>query len=251
MNKTTRTTLQASIRTMDTSVLVGEVVTALCEQCFEGSLATLANELCEAKDLLQDMVVYHRDMFAQLHLDCKKEKNSQIRFRMKWASNYSAFLLEEQYSLSVIDLVEDSHPELVKLRQAWLNFNKEHKAPVSASRPVMMALSTAMYNFLIEHVRSFQSSQSDTVETSTTSNEVFEEDGVYYWFGGGALCEMLHHLYDQICSAKNKNLMSIEISILQTANTKDKSDTPDYLNYQDCGYMYWYFFHLYNNWTPV
>ena len=85
----------------------------------------------------------------------------------------------------------------------------------------MMALSTTMYNSLLEHVRSFQSSQGDTVETSTTSNEVVEEDGMYYQFGGGALCEMLHRCYDQICSTKNKNLTSIEISILQAVNTKD------------------------------
>ena len=98
---------------MDTSVLVCEVVTAVHEQCFDGSLATLANELCEAKELLKEMVEYHRDMFTQLHSDCKKE-NSQIRFKMMWASYCSAFLLEEQYSLSSIDLVEDSHPELVE-----------------------------------------------------------------------------------------------------------------------------------------
>lgn len=61
---------------------------------------------------------------------------------------------------------------------------------------------------------------------------------MYYRFGGGALCEMLHRRYDQICSAKNKNLMSIEISILQAINTKDKSDIPGYLKYQDRGYMY-------------
>jgi len=159
-------------------------------------------------------------LFEELHLDCKKEKISQIRFKMMWTSYCSAFLLEEQYSLNAIDLIEENHPELVRLRQAWLDFCKEHKTPLPASIPVMMALSTAIYNSLIEHVRSFQSSQSDTVETSIASNEV-EEDGVYYRFGGGALCEMLHRRYDQIGSAKNKNLMSIEISILQAVNTEE------------------------------
>ena len=32
--------------------------------------------------------------------------------------------------------------------------------------------------------------------------------------------------------------MSIEISILQAINTKDKSDIPQYLQYQDHGFMY-------------
>ena len=32
--------------------------------------------------------------------------------------------------------------------------------------------------------------------------------------------------------------MSIEISLLQAINTKDKSDIPDYLQYRDRGFMY-------------
>ena len=32
--------------------------------------------------------------------------------------------------------------------------------------------------------------------------------------------------------------MSIEITLLQAINTKDKSDIPDYLKYQDHGFMY-------------
>ena len=167
-----------------------------------------------------------------------KEKNSQIQFQMQWYSYCSAFLLEEKYRLSTIDLEENDHPELAKLRQDWLDFCKEHKAPVPASRPAMMALSTAMYNSLLEHVSSFQLSQRDAVDTGTTGDEVIEEDGVYYRFGGGALCEMLHRRYDQIRNSTNKNLMSIEISLLQAINTKDKSDIPGYLKYQDRGFMY-------------
>ena len=82
MSKSTRKTLQASIRAMDMNVLVGEVVTALRKQCFDGSLATLVNKLCESKHLLQEMVDYHHNMFTQLYSDYKKEKNSQIRFKV-------------------------------------------------------------------------------------------------------------------------------------------------------------------------
>ena len=49
---------------------------------------------------------------------------------------------------------------------------------------------------------------------------------------------MLHRRYKQICCSSNKNLMSIEISILQAINSKDKSDIPQYLQYQDHGNMY-------------
>lgn len=76
------------------------------------------------------------------------------------------------------------------------------------------------------------------VEKGTANDGVVEEDGVYYRFGGGALCEMLHRHYNEVSNAKNKNVMSIEISILQAINTKDKSDIPDYLKYRDRGYMY-------------
>ena len=81
---------------------------------------------------------------------------------------------------------------------------------------------------------SFQASQSECAAASTVV-PTDEEDGVYYGFGGGALCEMLQHCYKQICCSSNKNLMSIEISILQAINTKDKSQ---YLHYQDHGFMY-------------
>ena len=35
-----------------------------------------------------------------------------------------------------------------------------------------------------------------------------------------------------------RHLLSIKISILQAINTRDKSDVPDYLQYQDRGFMY-------------
>ena len=101
----------------------------------------------------------------------------------------------------------------------------------------MMAFSSALYNSLLEHVSSFQASQSEGAAGSTVVHTA-EEDGVYYCFGGGALCEMLHRCYKQISCSSDKNLMSVEISILQAINTKDKSDVPQYLQYQDRGFMY-------------
>ena len=133
MNKKVRKSLQDSIKAIDTYVLVSEAVTALKEQCCDCSLATFTNELCEANELLKDLVDCHRDIFATLHADCKKEKNSQIQFQMKWYSHCSAFLLEEKYPLSTINLEEDSHPGLGKLRQACLTFvrsMRRHSLPV-------------------------------------------------------------------------------------------------------------------------
>lgn len=59
-----------------------------------------------------------------------------------------------------------------------------------------------------------------------------------YWFGRGALCEMLYRRYKHIRTTANKNLMSIKIHLLPAINTKYKSDIPDYLKYQDCGFLY-------------
>ena len=239
MNKKMRKTLESSQESIDTSVLVHEAV-ARIKQEFPDSdthLTSLVNGLCDAKQLLGELTEFHRDTFAALHVICKKEKNSQLQFQPRWYSYCSVFLLEEQYSLAAINLEEVAHPVLTKLRQKWLDFCKEHCTSVIASKPVMMAFSSALYNPLLEHVSSFQASQSECIATSTVV-PTDEEDGVYYRFGGAALCEMLHHRHKQICCSSNKNLMSIEISILQAINTKDKSDVPQYLQYQDRGFMY-------------
>ena len=236
MYKKMQETLQCSLELIDTNVLVLEAVAQVKEKFPDSDthLTSLVNGLCDVKQLLRELTEFHRDTFMALHVECKKEKNSQLQW---WYCYCSAFLLEEQYSLAAINLEEVAHPVLTKLRQKWLDFCKEHCTSVIASKPVMMAFSSALYNSLLEHVSSFQASQSECTAASTVV-PTDEEDGVYYRFGGGALCEMLHHRYKQICCSSNKNLMSIEISMLQAINTKDKSDVPQYLQYQDRGFMY-------------
>ena len=198
-------------------------------------------ELQKEQQLLQELVEYHRGTFVTLHCECKKEKNSQMRFQLRWLEYCSAFLLEEKYTLATIHLEET--PELTNLRQKWLDFLKEHTMSVLTCRPVMSSLSSAIYNTLLEHILSFQTQQSEA-GTSSVAPDI-EEEGVYYRFGGGALCEMLQWRYKQIKTSRNKNLMSIEISMLQAINTKDKSDIPGYLQYRDQGYMYFPHRYLY------
>lgn len=236
MNKKTRETLQDSIKSIDPAILMEEVTTALTEQFLDGHLITFVTDVCEAKQLLHNLVEYFRNTFATLHAECKKEKNSQMQFQLRWYSYCSAFLLEEKYTLSAINLEEAEHAVLVNLRQMWLEFCRERSTLMPERNSVMTTLSSAVYNSLLEHVASFQESQGDSTETPCSITP--EEDGVYYRFGGGTLCEMLHRRYKQIGSASNKNLMSIEISLLQAINTKDKSDIPDYLQYRDRGFMY-------------
>ena len=236
MNKKTRKSLQDSIKSINVSTLITEGTTALTEEYSESHLAAFADSVCESKQFLTEIVEYLCNTFATLHFECKQEKNSQMQFQLKWYSYCSALLLEEKHTLSAINLEEAKHPVLSSLRQEWLEFCREQAISVCERNSVMTTLSSAVYNSLLEHVASFQESQSGTANISC--NVPVEEDGVYYRFGGGTLCEMLHRRYKQIGSASNKNLMSIEITLLQAINTKDKSDIPNYLQYRDRGFMY-------------
>ena len=93
--------------------------------------------------------------------------------------------------MSAINLEEVKHPVLTNLRPVWLEFCREQSVSVQERNSVMTTLSSAVYHCLLDHVVSFQESQ--TVGSTEVSCSVPpEEDGVYYWFGGGALCEMLH-----------------------------------------------------------
>ena len=102
------------------------------------------------------------------------------------------------------------------------------------SNPLMIKLSSIVYNSLIEHV----ASKNKEGDTSTAMS--LDGDDVYYRFGGAALCEMLHLRYKQIKTAPldRKDHISQEITILQAINSKDKTAIPDYMKYRDFGYMY-------------
>ena len=70
--------------------------------------------------------------------------------------------------------------------------------------------------------------------------DAVEGDDVYLWFGGAALCDMLHLHYKQIksCVDSQRAKFLEEIMILQAINIKDKSKIPQYLRYRDRGFMY-------------
>ena len=72
------------------------------------------------------------------------------------------------------------------------------------------------------------------------SPTVQEGDDVYYRFGGTAISAMLHLRYKEIkaCRDDQRDLLSQEISILHSINSKNKTNIPQYLSYRDRGYMY-------------
>lgn len=100
----------------------------------------------------------------------------------------------------------------------------------------MITISSAIYNFLLEHVAHFWT---DT-EVTASSLTLGDSDDVHYRFGGATICDMLHLRYKQIksCKDEQRDVLSQEISVLQAMNTKDKTKIPGYLRYRDHGYMH-------------
>ena len=99
MNKKTREMLQDSLKSINSSVLVHEMIGRLRKEFKSDStyLTNLANKLCDGKLLFQELAEFHRDMFVTLHIQCKKEKNLQLQFQQKWLLYCSMFLLAEQH----------------------------------------------------------------------------------------------------------------------------------------------------------
>ena len=66
--------------------------------------------------------------------------------------------------------------------------------------------------------------------------------------GGELLASMLHCRYNGIrkCGDEKREIISLEIAVLQAINTRDKSSMPSYLKYRDKGYMYSPDVHLYH-----
>jgi len=105
----------------------------------------------------------------------------------------------------------------------------------------VLTVSSAIYHFLLDFIASFQNN-TPAIQLNSEVDATLEMDGddVYYRFGGAALSDMLHLQYKQIqtCRDDQRDVLSLEISILHCMNLKDKSQIPDYLKYRDRGYMY-------------
>ena len=119
MTKQIRYYLQTLLESIDSDVLVLEAVARVREELIDsdGRCTNLVNKLCDAKELLIELAEFHRDTFVALRIECKKQKNSQLKFQLRWYTYCSAFLLGEQYSLSDIHLNENDHPVLTELRR--------------------------------------------------------------------------------------------------------------------------------------
>ena len=91
------------------------------------------------------------------------------------------------------------------------------------SNAVMIAIHSAVYNFLTPKVAVAASSQ--TLNDSGKRREALvEPDNVYYRFGGAAIADMLHNHYKKIhtCSMKRRSDVVSEISVVKAMQCTDK-----------------------------
>ena len=122
---------------------------------------------------------------------------------------------------------------------------KDVGVPKEAYNPMMISVCAAVFDCLMERLLQHQKSQltsNDSGAASSQSQEhVDEEEGVYYRFGGAALCSMLHLRYDKLkpeMTEKHDDIIRTEITILKSIQCSDKQHVPLYLLYRDKGYMY-------------
>ena len=242
--KKNRTELVKIMKAVAPLSLVEEMRSDIEEQ-FKGSgLEEFTRRLFENHEPMLQIVTHHRDTFAVLYEKYKPMKNSFMQFQLDWYARCSAFLLEEQYTLAAINISENDagFSEIVTIRNSWLEFCKACNTPVPTSNPIMLAVSSRLYRFLLDQVSSFQDSliEKCTTEIDQTSSSITDGDDVYYRFGGATICSMLKNRYKAIkkCDSTKRNMLSVEISMLQAMKMKDKSTIPAYLSYRDRVFLY-------------
>lgn len=80
IDKRTAKMLQASLKSIETSVLINKAIASLKEQFSNfHDLSAFVNEVCKVEEVLNNIVEYHHDTFSTLHSECTKEKNSQMQ----------------------------------------------------------------------------------------------------------------------------------------------------------------------------
>ena len=237
LSKKEQKTLVQSLDSIDTSILLAAVTDYLKEQHLSAKLKGFIDVLLQNNQPVAERVLHHRKCFSLLYTECKKEPDSMLKFQLRWHKHCSTFLLSQSYSLATIGFEELPQCPVGPLRQVWIDFCNSNNVPIPESNSIMISLSSVIYNFLLEHVATYQ--QGLTASSLSGISEQ-DSDDVYFRFGGAALCDMLHLHYQKIrcCSAEQRDLLSQEIGILQAINTKDKSKIPKYLQYRDRGYTY-------------
>ena len=201
LNKKERESIFDYLNSVEDSVMMGAVRNRLQEQSFPENLNGVVKVLCDNDHNLKDILAHHRKTFAELYLQCKKGVDPFLRFQLQWHQQCSAYLLARSYPLSAINMNETLEHSLVTTRMQWLDFCEANSVPVPESNAVMMAVSSAIYELMLERARDIKNSLSgEIVALPAAVTNAVDGDDVYLRFGGAALCDMLHLHYKQIKS---------------------------------------------------
>ena len=72
--------------------------------------------------------------------------------------------------MAAINLDESAHASLVATRKLWLEFCKKCNSPVPEANPIMMAVSSRAYSYLLDQVSVYQASLADVTPSDTVKN---------------------------------------------------------------------------------
>lgn len=191
----------------------------------------LQNEQSLMSTLVQGLI----KIYIGVYQFCQKGKDKYCRFQLEW---------HRKCSLLLTDQVDKKDKDISPLHQSWLEYCKGVGVSKEAYNPMMVAIYSAVFDCLMEKVVQHQKgmqSDDDDVRSSCSQSSVDEKEGVYYRFGGAALCSMLHLRYDQLkpnVSIDKQECIKHEIAILKAIQCFEKQHVPLYLLYRDKGYMY-------------
>jgi len=105
--------------------------------------------------LLRDILIHHRHRFLELFLECQKGVNSFSRFQLQWHQHCSAFLLSKSYPLASIQLSKDAEASIADLRSQWLDFYENNGITELDSKKIMIPISSAVSELLLERTEEF------------------------------------------------------------------------------------------------
>ena len=213
-----------------------------------------------AQSLMTTLVKGLIELFIRVYKSCQKGKEKYCRFQVEW---------HRQCSLLLTDQVSESE-HLSQIHQRWLGYCEGVGAMKKTYNPVMIALYSSVFDYLMKKVAQHKKAEQTPAAVSNEDGQQVpaavgnddinddqsglalnqlpvqpiddEEVGVYYRFGGAALASMLHRRYDQLklisVSDVKKESVKSEIAILKAVQSSDKQQLPHYLQYRDMGYMY-------------
>ena len=198
LNKKERKDLGDYLKSVDDDVLMFAVRSKLLEQPFLDTTNDSIEALFENKELLSDILNHHHCRFVELFLECQKGVDSFLHFQLQWHQHCSAFLLSKSYPLAAIHLDKTAESSVAPLRTRWLDFCESNGLSELESNKVMIPMSSAVYELLLERAEDFQKSLKPTGSASGRPADSVDGDDVYFRFCGAAFCDMLHQRYKQI-----------------------------------------------------